>query len=659
MATRRGIPGPYYQAVMDFSGGVNDTSSETNLHPSEASVARNIDLDRDGALTKRLGADKQNTTTPLSGEIGMIHQHRPSSGVERILVAHDDKIQEWGGGDTFTELLTGLTADQIVVPADLRNLLHMANGQEVPMCYYQQAGSAPYIFKLGAPQPSGTLVDGGSVAGNLADGTYKMRVRYYNIIDQTFMGEPHPEDGFSFTVSGGPSGWRITGIPTYSHAGGPPWTLDHRIVGRVIERTLVGGGIYYIDGYITDNTTTQYDFVDDDNAVGAKQLAPDLGFRLTPSTLFPIISYGNRVVGHNINDFGRVEWSEIDEFGLLPHAFTSENYLYLDLEDHGDAPVAVSRLGEYMIWWCGRSIHLMHIDDAGIGYSRRLGGHKIGWPNARCVAELPGGNLAWSFKGPYFFDGTNLVFIGERIEKFVRENINKAQLANMFHVHRTQERRRQVKFFLPKAGSSQNDQAAVYHYRRVTLNPEGFPTAHAWTFHDGFASKSGTIAFSPTTNEEDEYTGNYAGEIFTEDVGDADDHDAGGAIQAEYTTAWLDLGSPHQVKNLEEIWVFIVGEGSQSISVEWDTAFGSGPSGSVLLEAGEGGALFDVAKFDEDVFAMGGLVIRHARMGVDGCTAWGKYFRLRFSNYNADEPFTIAGVIVKYSIDRDREDASS
>ena len=426
-----------------------------------------------------------------------------------------------------------------------------------------------------------------------------------------------------------------------------------------MERTLIGGdsgGPYYVDGIIANNIDTTYDFVDSDVQLLEKALAPVIGARLPLPRLYPFISMKQRIVGHDPLDVGKIVWSEIDEFGIVSSAMTAENFLYLDIEDNGDEPIAVAKLGEYLIWYCGRSIHVSFVDAGGQGYSRRIGGHKLGFPNPRCVVELPGGHLVWSFKGPYFFTGGNLVFIGEKIEGQIAL-IAKTNLADMFAIHRTTEKRRQVRFIFTETGTK-NNIAAVYHYRRQTLSPEGFPTKHAWTFDDGFEAKSGTIVLDPTTSVEIEYFADYAGKIFREDITDTNDHDTRGNIFAAWESRWDDMGMPHRVKQFEKVWVFITGIPPQTLNVSWETAFGAGVAGSIVLDSADPTlAVYGTAVFGTAVFAKGIGKVLEFNIGEDGVAAVGRYIKLKISNDSPDDPFTIMGLIYKWSEDRELDDA--
>jgi hypothetical protein len=483
-------------------------------------------------------------------------------------------------------------------------------------------------------------------------------VRFVDKFGNNHFGEPD-DDGKNQVISGG-SGTAaidVTVIPTgpeFAGAGNP----DYYIADRIMERTLVNGdpnGPFYFDGYIGDNSTTTYSFTQSDNDLLELELSPNTGRRLPMPKLWPLYFQNNRIIGADPTDLGKIVWSEIDEFGIIPGAFPAEHFLYLDVADWNDAPQAIAKLGEYLIVYCGRSVHLVYIDEGGAGYKRRIGGHRLGFPNPRCVAELPRGHIIWSYKGPYFFDGNNLIFIGEKIEASISA-IPKGTLGEMYTVHRSQEQRRQIKFVFPESGS-ENNAAAKYHYRRASLSPEGFPTVHAWAFDNGFKAKSGAVILN-TSNEEVEYEGDYSGNLYQADTSDTNDHDTNGLIDARARTRWEDCDKPHLVKNFEEIWVFIRGEAPENISLAWDTEFEAGVSGSSTLEVAEDTqALFDVAKFDQAVFSLENAQILHAHLGQDGVTAEGKFIRLSFSNPGANAPFTIMGYVLTYSIDRTRNDS--
>lgn len=642
------MPRPNYKIFKDLGGGLNDTTSEVKLTPRESNPIRNIDLDKDGAIVKRRGAVKQ-TGSPLAGapECNMLVYFQPSAGSGELLAAFGTKLKKWAAG-VYTDLFTGLNATAIVLPAPFRNLCFFSNGIDSPLVYYPGRGASPYVWRAGVPQPSSGVTFNANIAGSIVStGTILVRVRFVSPIDDTDVGEPYPEAGASITVTAS-GGVRIN-IPTY---GG----TEHEVTKRVIERTTVGGGIFYQDGFVADNTTGTYDITQSDASLLANDIMPDVGRRLRPPLLMPVTVAGNRVVGADAADIGKVVWSEIDEFGLIPNAFPAENYVYLDIGDYADAPIACQRFGEYVVFYCGRSTHIVYIDPGGQGQSRRVGGHELGVPGPRCVVELPYGHIVWTYKGPFLFDLQNFVSIGERISTF-HSTLPYASLQNMFVIHRYN--RRQLKFVFPGPNSSVNNVAAKYHYRRQTLGAEGFPTDHAWVIDDGFRAKSGTIFRDQATRLDTEMSGDYAGNLYIEDTTETDDRnpDGTGAIEGEFVSAWLDMDSPHMVKYFTDVWLLVRGQGSgTNINVSWSTNFGSGPSGTATLDLEAPGAKFDTAVFDSAVFAAGANLVLHAWLASDGVGAWGRYLQLRFDNSGTDQPFTVVGFIVKYTEERDRDD---
>lgn len=652
-------PKERWTRIFDFSGGLNDTASVLKAQANEALEALNVDLDRDGAVTRRSGATKINATTfGATHELGLVYQFLPSLGSSTWVIAANDYIATLNTGTgAKTNLITGLSANKIFLAVPFLNLLYLFNKNDVPLVYYPGAGSSPYIFRAGMPQPSSSPSAGADAAGSLTAGeNFLVRVRFVSIIDDSFIGEPYPEAGVAMTV-GASGGRAITGVPVYAGGGSP---ADYRVAKRVIERTPTTSGTpgadFYEDGIIGDNSTTTYTVGSVDDLTLVTQFPqPDLGTRKPMPNLWPVTAHGRRIIGHDYADQGNIVFSEIDEFGVLPEAFPDENFKRLDVQDYVDDVIACKPLGEYVNFYCGRSIHQLYIDETGVPYSRKLLNHDLGVPSARGVAELPTGHLIWTNRGPYLFDGKQLVFIGERIEELIR-NTPRSDMDKMFVMHRSQEFRKQVVFVMPSATSSdENAQRAVYHYRRVTLNPLGFPTDHAWTVHNGFTAKSGYIGQSDATKQPQEITGDYAGFTYFEDTGDSDAHDANGEIDGRFTTIWLDMGVPDQVKYFTDIWLIFASLTSPTLSLVWETTFGEGPTGSrqIAIEASSE-SQFGTAVFGSAQFARQENRIVHAYLSADGVGAYGKYIRFTISSATANEGFTLAGMIVKWQEERDR-----
>lgn len=638
---------PEYSIYKDLSGGLNDTISEVLMDPRELTLARNVNLDRDGAVAKRKGATKF-TSTPYSAgaKCNMAYEFLPTGGSAVRLFVWDNKLVSWDGV-SWTLLYTFPTAG-VVIPIPFSTLLFMTNGIDPMVVYNPLYSGTPKVWRAGLPAPA-SLTKNSDIAGSMTAGTIYVRVRFVSPNGDNVFGEPFPTtaDGLAVTVTA--SGGVRMNIPTF---GG----TDYLVAKRIIERTKVGlTGTFYYDGQVADNTTTTYDITQSDAALEANEIMPDVGFRLPPpAKLLPAISYSKRLVGADVANLGRMVWSEIDEFGILPEAFPDVNYLDLDVEDSQDAPVAVAKFGESLMNYCGRSMHQLVIDEGGAGASRRLMGYELGIPSPRGVVELPNGNLVWTYRGPYLYAGDEMIPIGERIEAFVK-SLSAPNLVEMFAIHRYDDR--QVKWVLPSVDNLENDQAAVYHYRRQTLNPEGFPTNHAWTIHNGFRAKSGAIFRDSITKKDLEISGDYSGYAYTENIALADDHDANGNIDAQFSTIWLDCQAPHKVKQFLDLWIVVKREGSGQINVSWETSFGSGPGGSATLNPADGTtATFDSAVFDTATFASGINLVLYTQIAQDGVIPFGKYIRFTFGNSNANETFTIVGLVIGWDVLRDRED---
>ena len=642
----------FYSKFFDFAGGQNDTASVVKVAPNEGDRFWNVDLDRDGAVSKRKGAKKQNSTPTGAGhEFGMVLHFKPSADTDKVLVAYDQDIAEWTGS-AFSTLLTGLTANKVVLGVPFKNLCYFNNGVDVPLVYYPDKPGTPRVVRSGTPVPTGTVTQGADVAGSLtATNKFLVRIRFVSAIDPSLVSEPFPADGVEIEV-GASGGRTLTNIPVYTPSG-----IDHAVVDRVVERTSAGpspGGTFYEDGRLGDNVTTVYDVTQTDGFLFENDIAPAQGARAIPPKLFPFLAYKNRIVGYDPSVFGKIVWSEIDEFGILPEAIPTLNFQYLDVQDFRDAPKAMAVLGEYVIVYCGRSIHLLYIDANNESYARRIATHDLGVPSARAVAELPNAHIFWSYRGPYIFDGQNLIYIGERIEEAI-ESIPKVGLTGIWSLHLPQEKRRQVKFFFPFENNSECDYSAVYHYARPSLNSQGFTTQHAWTFHKGFLAKAGGIV-QDSNNTLLEYTGDYDGTLYLQDIGDTDEHLASGAIDAVVRTAWLDMDVPEAVKEFTDLWVLLSGDVGQTITVSWETEFGNGPSGGAVLSLSEAQSQFGTALFGTATFGGGETVIRHSQIAQNGVTALGKWIRFSFSSTQASQPFTLFGFVVKWDAERDRND---
>lgn len=631
----------------DFSGGLNDTFSDLNVGVNEGFKYRNVNLDRDGAVTKRRGAQKLTATKIVSGKAVMaLYGHKPLAGTAEILAVCGTKLVKYDGASGWTDLYTTLTDSKLAIMRGFKNLLYLQNGTDNPLVYWQGYAGSPKVWRAGTPRPATAATKNSDIAGSMTAGNIYVRVRYVSAIDDVFVGEADVDAGtlMAVTASGG---IRIN-IPVYAGS-------DHNVAKRVIERTTVGGGIFYIDGYVNDNVATTYDITQSDAALLADDIGPDPGARNVMPILFPWTLYGQRVIGYDPSDFGKVVWSEIDEFGILPEAFPAENYIYLDITDGRDVPIACAILGDFAIFYCGRSVHMVHVDESGQGYKRRLSTHELGILGANAVQELPSGHLLATFKGPYLFNGGEPLHIGERVETLFKDGVEMSASSAAYWIHRYD--RKQVKLVLPGAGAVQNNLASIYHYRRASLNPVGFPVGHAWTTHDGFTASCGAVIRDDSTKQDQEYSGDYDGTVWKEDIGTSDDHSPSGNIAAEFQTAWFDANDPFEVKYFTDCWVIVQGEAAGSMTVAWETDFGDGPGGAEVIDLAEGAALWDSAVWNTALWSGGSNKVVYFRLAGDGVSAMGRFIRFLFSNASSADQFAILGFVVAWQPERDRQNA--
>jgi hypothetical protein len=635
-----------WEIIRDFAGGHNDTASEINV-PTREGLHLNTDLDKDGSVSRRKGALKQNDPTfGANDECSLIYQFNPTGGAARLLLAFGQKLKDWNGGAPV-DLYTALSNNKILLAVPFRNLLYLSNGVDPLLVYGPDIAGNPKVWKAGVPPPvlaHGAIAKTLDVAGNIAvNGNILVRVRYVGPVDDIHFGEPYPEAGQTIAITnagGGAGGCRIS-IPIYP-AGAAP---DHRVAKRLIERTTVGGGRFFLDGYVNDNVTATYDITQSDAALLANEEMPDVGRRLVPPKLFPIVFYRNRIVGVDVDRFGRLRWSEIDEFGINSEAYPELYFKDLDVQDLQDAPQALAVLEDWLIAYCGRSAHLCDIDDGGEGASNPIAGWEMGVAGPRAVAVLPGaGHLVGTYKGIFLFAAGGPIPVSDKIEKTVLE-IPKSKLADMFTLHRYD--RRQVVFIVPRVDDvNKVGDRLVYHYRRQTLAPEGFPSGHAWTRHRGSNAKAGTV-IRGANGQDIEYTGDYGGFFYQEDTGDSDQHDAAGAISALFKTAPIDCGAPHFYKFFEELWVLVSKDTATDLTLTWETDFGRG-GGATVLQDDSNEAEWDTAIWDAFKWAGANSAVLKASLAVDGDTAQGRWITLAFSNQASGQPWQILGVLLKW-----------
>lgn len=135
--------------------------------------------------------------------------------------------------------------------------------------------------------------------------------------------------------------------------------------------------------------------------------------------------------------------------------------------------------------------------------------------------------------------------------------------------------------------------------------------------------------------------------------------DAGEGINFEYTTKFLDMGTPNTVKRFHKVIVHCEQTGDYPLTLEYWANYRATEGNqstitqSITTTPDDTTALWDIAVWDEsywdDYVPQLSYAVYNLNNSVGG-NAEGKALKLRFSNSNTDQPITIYGFTVYYTV---------
>ncbi len=137
------------------------------------------------------------------------------------------------------------------------------------------------------------------------------------------------------------------------------------------------------------------------------------------------------------------------------------------------------------------------------------------------------------------------------------------------------------------------------------------------------------------------YTGDDSGFVYKQHQGN---NDAGAAIAGSFRTAWLSGGNPGLIKRWSELVIFYEPIGAYPLTIQYEVNGGEVSTTVQTLRAT--GDLMG-STFVLGTSMMGGSTLRKHR--VPDKLGEGELLRLKFTNSNADQPFKIQGLVIRFA----------
>ena len=303
--------------IEDFRAFTRKTQPEI-VSPQFAHTVRNIRFSETlGSLVKRASRAKFGGMASLgtSKITFMVRYYKSSSGGKKLVIAFSTTLKV--GDDeagTFTNIKTGMTADQIYTSITYKNLLYLFNGTDTTQVF-DLAQSA--TEDIGVPTPGAPTVATGA-AGALT-GNYQYKITYE--IDSY-------QEGNAGTASAvvAPSSQKVelSAIPT---------SANTRVTARNIYRTEAGGTVYYFLARIADNTTTTYSDNTADGSLTTTRTAPSDYGAPDQNYRFSVLHKGRIFQLRGETDKSKGIFSDIRSGTAYPDVYPANNAFFVTRDD--------------------------------------------------------------------------------------------------------------------------------------------------------------------------------------------------------------------------------------------------------------------------------------------------------------------------------------
>jgi len=352
------------------------------------------------------------------------------------------------------------------------------------------------------------------IVGPLTAGTYYHKITYVD------------EDGYE--SNGGTASAGLTLTTSTAHYNGLnlssiPVSTDDKVEKRRVYRTTVDGAIYYYIGEIDDNTTTTYDDTTADASVGS---ALSSNHEAPPSGSSLITKRRSRIILANDDDLCISDISDIEYF---PAAW------FIETGNGQDITGLCEQLSALPTFTNNSIERLIGSDEDNFEFTNAYSDYGCYAPRSVAICD----NLVvyLSYKGICYFDGETSGYFSERLNKYLRDNINYT--------------------YIQKA-------AAVYYNGLYLLSyPKGDSTVNSETVYIDLANKTTGVynyAFHCYSKWERMGDGNqlYGGSTSIGRVyrlGNSVTTDDTAAIAAYDKTDFMDFGYPERWKQFYHLYI--------------------------------------------------------------------------------------------------------
>ncbi|HDP36342.1 MAG TPA: hypothetical protein ENN27_00515, partial [Candidatus Atribacteria bacterium] len=357
----------------------------------------NMFINELGQVEKRKGYAKYNTTSIGADHkiVGMHRFYKQDTSSKEFLVAWNTDIYKLAETSPHgaTSIKTGLTADKDTYFVDFLNHCYFVNGADGMFKY-----NLTNVRTVGITVPDAPTFNA-NINGSLTAGTYYFK---YTFVD---------EDGYESNGSPASAAMTAEADPNDGIKINIAASSDPKVTKRRIYRTTVGGAIYYYDGEVADNTTLTYDSTQADNTLGS---AIETDHDAPPSDPHLITKRRNRLyLGHDDD----LVISQLSDCEYFPPAW------FIKTGNRQKITGLVEQLNALPVFTENSIERLLGTDEDNFEFRNAFS--KKGCYAIRSLVICDNLLIYLSYDGIYYFDGVTSGIFNQRLNKYIKDNINR------------------------------------------------------------------------------------------------------------------------------------------------------------------------------------------------------------------------------------------
>lgn len=647
----------------DNTGGLNISDSVFRVKDTQATGGSNFEYTQTGGIQKRRGLQAVNTTADVELKTRGIEIYNTTLGAKTVIRAAERKIQAVDvDALTFTNLSqddTALTTNVFPASTSITTVFAQFNTDTVSMLNF--AGSTDGVYsvysstkfsKNGAVTPSGSFTATTVAAGGAwnTTGTYRYAVSYTkastgaesNAFGSVSISVAAVTNSVVLTLSS------LTSVDTTTYTQANIW------------RSAVGGSDGFTTGDLVGTVALPAtSFTDTGSYTLTAQNVPRadsvlLDYSTLPTGTYNVLATWKRRL---VTATGNVlRFSELN----IPEAWPTVNTITIPSGGQITALAVISfntdfGNDEYLAVFKERELWLVRgndYTDVTLSFV-----DTVGSANQSLIA-LANGFLTWiDYRGIYLWDGAGKpIYVSRPIEPLFAVD-GDVDLSLLKYGYGQYFRNRQMVYWYLPSKQLGEQKFCIKMDLRLTL--PGVESTLSGRVLDGiFVTESLPVsvfaakAYLPeNAPDEKMLVGDNAGFIYRANQVYSDNATG---IDFQYTSPFLDLGSPNKSKRFHKVIAWVDAVGTWDLTLDYWAGYRASVAQRSTLQEGlttqvqNATALWDVAFWDESYWddytqSLSGVVFNLNNVGGN---SEGDCIRLNFRNEGVDEPVTIYGYTV-------------